>query len=414
MKKTLTVRAGKDDAVITMVEWRKNVGDTIRAKEVIAIAALSKAEVDVESSEDGVLVERCAEAEDIVPRPDDAAGDWDAVVGWIETGAVAEKVDVIEASEEKVIIPKHQDDFIRAYPHVRTIAHERGVDLARVKGSGPEGIILLKDLDGAAKEPSNIESRDQIMRRLGADYVIAPLGAVRKQIAKNMELSWRCIPHAATSVRVNFLKLIAARAKAQNSRKYPEIKKYLRYEVVVIDAMLNALVQDFRKLNACYGCEHLDFEGIKYFSRISLGVAFDRASGLLVPVLHHIENDNYGIVAERLDDLSRTMRENKITPDMFKDATITFNNVGAFRKNKDSTELIGSDDGKSIIPHGQSVICSLHHVETDETSPWYGLASLSASFDHRVHDGGIIIRFLNAVKEHIENKDFNSVLSYLV
>lgn len=425
MKIALTMRAGKDDAIVEMVLWHKNIGDRVKKGELVGIAKISKAEVDLEASVDGIFIERCAEVDgEPIPRPDEANGDWDAVCGWIETAtenhvvmpdeknilalvtpASPERKDLatqsvgIAAVAMKVLCPK----FTRAYPLVRQEAKKRNLDINMITGSGPEGIVLLKDLiDVAVSSTANQKN----------DYVIRPLGVVRKTIAKNMELSWRCIPHAATSVRVNFRTLIEARTRAKNIGHYAEIKNHARFDVVTIDAIIDALCDSFAELNSCYGCEHLGFEGIKHFSHINLGVAYNHSSGLLVPVLHNIETANFGTIAERMDELARTMHAGSLKPDMFKDATFTFNNVGAFKKSEDSSEFIGSDDGISIIPHGQSVICSLHRIVTEEKSPWYGYASLGVSFDHRAHDGAVIIRFLNVVKEHIEQSDFNKILSY--
>ena len=373
MKKTLTVRAGKDDAIVEIVVWNKNVGDTVKKDEVVAVAKLSKAEVDVESSENGVLIEQCAQAGEIIPRPDDAQGDWDAVVGWIETietdkvSKIADKIETSESKteisttltesygplpEKQLTVSNNDVGFVRASPYVRTVARELNIDLARVNGSGPDGIILPKDLYNASMLLEVSQEHD---------YVIEALSAVRKQIAKNMELSWRCIPHAATSVRIDFRKLIVARKCAPEDEK-----KYLRFDVVVVFAIIAMLRDSFKELNACFGCEHLGFEGMKLFSHINLGIAYDHPSGLLVPVFHHIEDNNFDTIVKRFADLSRAMRDGSLRPDMFKDATFTFNNVGAFRKSKDSAEFFASNDVKPLIPPVQRALWPCLRFKTDE------------------------------------------------
>ncbi|MDO8625748.1 MAG: 2-oxo acid dehydrogenase subunit E2, partial [Candidatus Diapherotrites archaeon] len=274
-----------------------------------------------------------------------------------------------------------------AAPRVRRVAKERGIDLVSVEGSGPNGTITLSDLEkfSSRENPRQAEHRDDTENVSTAPaetdaFVIEPVGKfdLRNAIASNMELSARCIPHASTDVCIDFRRILEAHRLLEWMASQGEInldlaRKYLRPEIIVIEGMLRALGSKHRKLNSVWGCEHFDFRGLKVWKSINLGIAYQTPRGLLVPVLKGMEGSPYRVIGDRLFDLYERMERSAVPPAEFKNGTVTFNNVGA----------IGGDGGKSIIVHGQSAICSLHRVERDIASPFYGFTTLGTSFDHR-------------------------------
>ena len=250
-------------------------------------------------------------------------------------------------------------------------------------------------------------------------FVIEPLGMVREAIAKNMAISHKCIPVVSSGVRVDFRDMLQLRESAPIWFFGPKIgreaaTKYLRPEVLVIEGVMRALEGKFRALNSCYGCGcddlgpkgietgHFKFEGVKTFRDVNLGVSYhlgvrdDPETPLLVPVLHRMNGASYREIADRYSALREKMEKKDARAADFRNCTFTFNNAG----------VLGTDDGKSIVSHGQSAICSLSRIETDPVSPLYGFAMLSLAFDHRVHSGAYAASFLLFVKRFVEETDF--------
>lgn len=426
----------KDLDSATVVEWYKKVGDEIKKDENVLHVETLKADVDLPAESDGVLADIVAqEGEDIIRPPEKPTGSWDAIFGWMETEntALIQPVSVSETVKEEVkeeikkidpptidsfpavVRDKVEDkkeigkDFIKAVPFARKRARELGVDLFSIQGSGPRGIITVRDVEAVSGKTSvkDTESQEEPapkqFQEQEKSFIIVKQGIIARAIAENMESS-KCIPHAGVSVRVNFWNIIKARKVAEpvlRAKVGPDASQYLRFEIIVIQGILKALSQKFESsyhdLNSCFGCKHFDFEGLKIFERINLGIACDHPAGLLVPVLLKMEGVSYKTIAERLHDLYQRLQKNKLKPREFKGGTFTFNNVGT----------IGADDGESIITHGQSCIFSFHRIDMDEDSPFYGYANLALRFDHRAHTRGAIpARFLNEVKKFIEEVDF--------
>ena len=291
---------------------------------------------------------------------------------------------------------------------VRRVARERGVDLFKVKGTGPGGVIVLGDLERLSSLVGNEKKIDAIEVESDLDGTVVPLGIIRKAIANHMQESWNCIPHAGTWVWVNFKRFVDQRV-ALKSFLVREIGEeqariYVRPDILVIEGTIRALEDKHRIVNSCFGCEHSPFNqwrgGLKVFSRINLGIAYDDPKGLLVPVLHNIAGSSYKIITQRLEELYQKVRAVELKVKDFRGGTVTFNNVGALK----------GDGGESIIPHGQSAIISLHRIERDPTSPLYGLAILALRFDHRALDGGTAARFLASVKKFVEKTDFKEYI----
>ncbi len=455
---------------IKIVGWNKNIGDLVREGEVLLNYEADKAEMEFNSLLQGVLVEILPGDEGIFRRPEvrpeDQKGGWSALVGWIETEekvtrelvtsnkeeeksnqemreerAIDNKEEkvvqtpvktseaemptaelpILEKSEGETIAKSHiqvlptvpEEDwspdrsFVGASPFVRAVARDKGVNLSKVKGSGPRGLVLLADvinfIESKKGAPKLENAKTEILQET-EEYIIEPLSSARKAIAKHMEAS-KCIGDAPQhAVIVNLKHIIHAKLFAKWNGLYDAIpqdkaKKYLRPEIIVIEGMLRALrIEKNKILNSCFGCEHFEFKGRKIFKNVNLGIAYGLAPNLKVPVLHKMQDASYKEIVEKVDDLYTRIAKGKWRPEEVSGGTITFNNVGA----------LGGIFGKSTVTHGQSAICVLHGIKKNgKRYPHdYGDAFLSLSFDHREFDGLEASGFLEDVREFIEGVDF--------
>lgn len=447
MRLPIKIQVDKDLNEIERVNWYKKEGDKVTKEEPVAHIETQKADVDVGAPENGILVKIVIPHGEPVYRPNEIpTGSWDALLGWIETEVISEETLVRVRDDERVrqetesretpssarpkekirvrIMPdgrveqvdsssreatgieivkevSRNEDATYASPMVRRVARERGIGLLNLRGTGPHGMVTLEDLNRIESRPESNKAKS-IERPLRDDR-IETFGIIRQAIAKHMQESWNCIPHAGSWIWLNFANFFNVKSHLKHvlSHKFgvlnPEI--YLRPDVFLIEGILRELENEGALLNSCYGCAHEPMnqwkENLKVYGAINLGIAYDDPKGLLVPVLHGLEGSRYRTIAERLEELYGNLREGKLKRSDFVGGTFTFNNVG----------VLGGDGGESIITHGQSSIVSLHRIETDPSLPLYGRTVLSLRFDHRAYDGGLALRFLQSLKRFIEKSD---------
>lgn len=447
MRLPVKVQVDKDLNEIERVDWYKKEGDKVIKEEPVVHIETQKADVDVGAPENGILVKIVIPHGEPVYRPNETpTGSWDALLGWIETEIVpeeaairvrddrpvrqetesietppsappkekirvrimpdgqVERVDASLRETTKIEVAKEiapKEDLTHASPMVRRVARERGIDLLTLNGTGPHGMVTLEDLNRIESRPESNKTKSA--ERTSRGDRVETFGIIRQAIAKHMQESWNCIPHAGSWIWLNFANFFNIKSHLKHvlahkfGVKNPEI--YLRPDVFLIEGILRELEDKSAPLNSCYGCEHEPMNrwkgNLNVYGRINLGIAYDDPKGLLVPVLHGLEESRYCTIAERLEGLYGNLREGKLKRSDFVGGTFTFNNVG----------VLGGDGGESIITHGQSSIVSLHRIETDSSSPLYGRTVFSLRFDHRAYDGGPALRFLQRVKQFVEKSD---------
>jgi pyruvate dehydrogenase E2 component (dihydrolipoamide acetyltransferase) len=260
---------------------------------------------------------------------------------------------------------------VRAMPKVRKMARELSIDLATVTGSGPDGSILESDLTSAARPAGDRRER---------------LSATRRAIARHLAESARTIPQFTSMVDVDATALLAARSAIAERTG----------ESIPLDALFTALLvqvlEDHPLMNAM-----LDGDEIVYRDRRDIGIAVDTADGLMVPVVRNADQRSIRNLAGEIVRLAEAARSRTIAPDDLSGATCTVNNVGS----------LGVFAGTPILPLQTSVIVAfgVAHpvVRLRGGSPVeVPTITISATFDHRLVDGGDSGRFLGQLKRHME------------
>lgn len=231
------------------------------------------------------------------------------------------------------------------------------------------------------------------------DYFV-PLTPMRRAIAEHMVRSKQTSPHAWTIVEVDMTKLVKYRAKIKESFKQQEGVD-LTYLPFVIQAVTNALKQ-FPQVNASWAAEG---NGVIIKRDINIGVAVDVPDGLIVPVIQHADEKNLVGLARNLNDLVTRARNKKLTVNDVQGGTFTVNNPGAF----------GSVMSYPIINQPQTGIVTMEAIvkrpvvvtdsEGNETIAIRSMMNMCLSFDHRVIDGAMAGRFLQAIKKQLETLD---------
>ena len=271
--------------------------------------------------------------------------------------------------------PAAANGTVRAMPKVRKAARDAGIDLRTLAGSGPGGAVTLSDLgQPAAGGPAVAPDRRE------------RLSAMRRSIAAHLTESVQTIPQFMSSVDVDATAVLATRQALRERLDAP----------VPIDAVLMSLLipvlRDHPLVNAM-----LDGDEVVYYGAHNIGVAVDTPDGLMVPVVHGAGQRSIGELAAEIVQLAAAARGRTIDPASLTGATCTINNVGA----------IGIVGGTPILPLGTSTIIAFGVarpvVQLRNGNPVeVPTITISATFDHRLLDGGDAGRFLTQLKQHLE------------
>jgi len=259
-------------------------------------------------------------------------------------------------------------------PVVRKLAREHGVDLHRVDGSGPDGLVLRADVQ-AAIEGATTGTR-------------IPLKGVRGVIAERLSRSRREIPEATVWVDVDATGLLAARREinaVDPSRPVGILAMVARFCVLGL--------KRFPELNST-----VDGQEIVLADGVNLGFAAQTPRGLVVPVVRDAHTLTTRDLSARLAELTRTARDGKVTPAQLTGGTFTVNNYGVF----------GVDGSATIINHPEAAIVGVGRIID---KPWVvdgqlavrKVTQLTLAFDHRVCDGEVAGGFLRFVADCVEH-----------
>lgn len=283
--------------------------------------------------------------------------------------------DVTTSRHERVIL---------ASPAARKLAYERGIELQFVVGTGPQGRVLIEDLDrpilarGEAAPPEDAVTDLKII-------------GLRRRIAEKMQEAARQIPHFGYVEEFDLTELEALRAdlNATRSEKEPKLTLLPFFIRAVV-----TLAPDFPQINARFD----DANGVlNMHSGVHVGIATQTPGGLMVPVIRHAERLDIWDCAEELARVTAAARDGTAKREELSGSTITLTSLGALGGiaatpiiNHPEVAIIGPNKlvDRPVVIGGQIVIRKMMNV--------------SSSFDHRIVDGHDAARFIQAMKRLIE------------
>ena len=291
----------------------------------------------------------------------------------------------------------------RSSPVVRRLAEEHGVDISEISGTGTGGRVTKKDIESyieergaereaapAAAAKARPEAPPDRVQVHDGDRVVE-LTSIRRAIANRMAVSKAEIPHAWTLVEVDMTSLAALREKEKAAFAEREGVR-LTYLPFIVKAAVEALKEQ-PVLNSVW-----DGDRIVLRKQVNVGVAVDLEEGaLIVPVIRDADELNIVGLARRIDDLVKRARAKQLGTEDISGGTFTVNNPGA----------LGSVASTPVINHPQAAILQAEAVVkrpvvVDDAIAIRSMMNLEVSFDHRILDGGVALRFLNAVKRRLE------------
>ncbi len=412
----------------TLVAWKKKKGDKVSAGEVLAEIETDKATMEWESPEEGTLTEIFVEEGGKVE-----VGQKIAFIDEPGEGAVApkpaeekkqepkaetEKPAPAEAKQKETAPPRPAEERtpsrpqsrpaaerqeqsdgarIKASPVARRVAGELGVELANVKGSGPEGRITESDVRAAAKSAPALKEQSAAAQKPAA----APkpgsgdriqLSGMRKVIAERLVQSKGPVPHFYLNIDIDARALMEARTELKAAGEDSDTAKITVNDFVLKASVMAAL--KVPKVNASF-----EGESIVQFADIDLGIAVAIEEGLLTPVIRCAQNKSLREISALAKDLASRARNKRMKPEEFQGGSFTVSNLGG----------MGIDSFSAIINPPQGFILAIGAIRKvpvidscDAIAVGHRM-SIWMSCDHRVIDGALGAQYLKELRHLLEN-----------
>jgi pyruvate dehydrogenase E2 component (dihydrolipoamide acetyltransferase) len=272
------------------------------------------------------------------------------------------------------------DNAFKSSPVARKLAEASGVDITKVKGTGPEGRITREDI--LAYIEKGTPEKNPTPERSGSISGKQPVSGMRRIIAQRMAESKSSIPHVYFRTSVDATNLILKRTGSD--------KKY-SYNDLTIKAVAEA-IDEFPVVNALFSNDEIEFR-----KEINIGIAVSLENGLVVPVIKNALKPLDDISADVASMIAKA-KSNKLLPDDLAGGTFTISNLGMY----------DIDEFTAIINPGESAILAVSKI-SDKVFPDQGVIkirpemNLTLSVDHRLIDGAVAARFLERLKKIIEN-----------
>jgi pyruvate dehydrogenase E2 component (dihydrolipoamide acetyltransferase) len=422
----------------TLAKWLVKEGDSVSSGDLLAEIETDKATMEFEAIDEGVI------AKIVVPEGTEnvKVGAVIAIIaeegedaGGIEAPAEAKEKqaekpaaktekpdqktdeDTADKEEAKPASPppaaksssSSGDDRLKVSPLARRLAEQKGVDLAAVEGSGPNGRIIKADIDaaeggtvrqaegeGAGEKSVRAEPAEAPAKQssTSSDFDIPhsaeKLSGMRKTIARRLTEAKQTIPHYRVSIDVNIDKLLKLRGELNASLESRGIK--LSVNDLLIKAQAVALMQA-PDSNVSYTEDNL----IRY-QRADIAVAVSIPGGLITPIIASADTKSLSAIATEMKDLAERAKAGKLKMHEYQGGTASLSNMGMF----------GVTSFDAVINPPQGMILAISAgikkpVVIDDSVQIATIMTATGSFDHRAIDGATGAAFMKAFKETVEN-----------
>lgn len=413
----------------TIISWKVKEGDMVKEDAVLGEIETAKALVEMPSPKAGKVLKLHAKPGEKVKVGDTLVTIGSADETIMQPTAAPTKQTSPSISEKIIQKPKttsasaaEQSDNILALPSTRKLAEELSIDMQKIQGTGFKGRITDDDVKKAAQ---GVEQRgqqeQQRTQEIEGEHVVpypplelsmtekktapavsfdrygrtmrVPMTGIRKTIAERMQQSAN-IPQVTAMEDVDITKIAEVREREKAFAENKGIK--LTYLPFIIKAAIIAL-KAHPYLNASLDEQKKEIIVREYYN---IGFAYDAPQGLIVPVIHHADNESILDIAKKMEVLVEHIKDKDIKPEDLTGATFTVTNYGT----------IGTIYGTPLINLPNVAILGVGRiidkpVVVDNQIVIRKILPLSISYDHRVVDGAEAARFMNDLKKHLEDPE---------
>jgi pyruvate dehydrogenase E2 component (dihydrolipoamide acetyltransferase) len=384
--------------------WHKKVGDTVKRGELLAEIETDKATMEYESYQSGTLLYIGAEAKQAVPINGilavigEPGADWQTLVkayGSAPAKAVASAAEAPVAAIVHAPVISTANGRVKASPLAKRLAREKGIDLSAVPGSGDQGRITRRDVEGfrnaapAAPDRETKSSAPVVLPTVVGEerFDEIPVSQMRKAIARRLAESKFSAPHFYLTMEINMDKAVEAR-KSMNEMAQVKIS----FNDIVIRAVAAALRQHPDVNVSWLG------DKIRRNHHVHIGVAVAVKDGLVVPVVRFADSKSLTHIAAEVKDLAQRAHDKKLQPADWEGSTFTISNLGMFGI-EEFTAIINPPDACILAVGG---IKETPVVKNGQIVPG-NVMKVTLSCDHRAVDGAVGSAFLKTLKGYLED-----------
>ena len=368
----------------TLAKWFKKVGDSVNEGDILAEIETDKATMEFESFHEGELLHIGIKEGETAPV--------DSIIAIIgKKGAdISSLIDASKSEPEPVKEPepiksKSLGEKVLISPLANKLAHEKGIDINQVKGTGDNGRIVKRDIENY-KPASFVNTNNMILPTEESSYDLSN-STMRKSIAKRLSESKFTAPHYYLTVEFEMDNMISFRQQYINTQN-----KKISYNDIIVKAVALSLVKNPKVNSRWYD------DKIQVNEHIHLGIAVAVEDGLIVPVVKFASSKNFSQINDEIKDFAERAKNKKLTPAEIEGSTFTISNLGMF----------GIESFTSIINQPNSAILSVGSIiqkpiVKDGEIVVGNTMKLTLACDHRTVDGATGSSFLQTLKEYIEN-----------
>ena len=437
----------------TLAKWLVKPGDTVSSGDVIAEIETDKATMEVEAVDEGtvarilvdegtegvkvnsviaLLAEEGENPDDVEAPKDDAPKKADAKKDEPKKEETSEKAESkakpapegdkkqeprevqgkdvakkLGSTPMKLAEVGEGSERIKASPLARRLAKLRGIDLSSLKGSGPRGRIVKKDVEaakpgqaaaqpagGAPASPDGLILPQVLDDRVYApdSYELKPLDGMRRTVAKRLTQSFMQVPHFPLNVDIKLDKLLAARAGINEAA--PEGVKISVNDMLIKASALALMAEP--ECNASF-----TDKGIAYYKSAHISVAVAIDGGLITPVIFDAQTKGLATIAAEMKDLATRARERKLKPQEYSGGTFSISNLGMFGIKSFGSIInqpegmilsVGAGEKRPVVDHKNEIVPAT-------------VMTVTLSCDHRVIGGAEGAKWLAAFKRYVESPE---------
>jgi pyruvate dehydrogenase E2 component (dihydrolipoamide acetyltransferase) len=393
----------------TLAKWHKKVGEFVEVDELILEIATDKATLEYNALEEGFLRKILAKEGETVKVNDPIAIFTETKEESIENFNVpkVEEIPVIEEKTEevqKVVVQKNQVHFapqpplenyrfkeerlsLKASPLAKKMAKENGLDLTSVKGSGPGGRVIAKDLETAAKSSTLNFNRKELPDVAPGTYEEEPLTPMQKVMGQRLQDAKSFIPHFYVTVTLDVKPLITMR----------EELSAMGIKLSINDFIVRATALALRESPTINSGYHAKNETIVRFKTVDIAIAVSLKEGLITPIVRHADYRSVQEISQEIRSLALRAKEGKLLPEEYQGGSFTISNLGMY----------GVSAFAAIINPPQAAILAVSAIldapVLKEGQVVAGkIMHLTLSSDHRVIDGVAAAKFLSLLKKYLQ------------
>lgn len=425
-----------------LTKWLVKEGDKVSSGDVIAEIETDKATMEVEAVDEGTVA-KLVVAEGTQGVKVNAliailAEDGEDVAEAAKGGDAAPKAEASKTEASKEEAPKDEPkpeakkeaapaasaqakaeqsstdkgNRVFASPLARRIAKEAGVDVGAVKGTGPHGRVVQRDVEAAIKSggaqasapqaPASAPkpvSDDAVLKLFEeGSYEIVPHDGMRKTIARRLVESKQTVPHFYLTIDCELDALLALRSQINAAAPLIKTEKgeVPAYKLSVNDLVIKATALALRDIPDA-NVSWTDGGMIRH-KRADVGVAVSIPGGLITPIVRNAETKTLSAISNEMKDLAKRARDRKLKPEEYQGGSTSVSNLGMFGV-KDFAAIInpphatifaiGAGEQRAVVKNGEIKVATV--------------MSVTLSTDHRAVDGALAAEVAQVFKRHIEN-----------